>query len=178
MFNDEAKKFDPMVAEDKVYTFSNGIVKMANKRFSTLKNDFCITFSKLSEIKPAVDNGSISKVSFEFTKIAELENGYQIKTVDLLCVIIGVGDVEHIKRKTGDQLTKRSYMLADQSDMSISLSIWGEENIAKFTHLQQGQVLAVKCASVGDFGGKSLSFRERTTQIVENYEHAEVQKTR
>ena len=35
------------IYENKVYLFSNGIVKMANKKFTSIKNDFCIVFEKL-----------------------------------------------------------------------------------------------------------------------------------
>lgn len=175
-FNDEAKKFDPMVEEDKVYTFSDGNVKIANRRFTTVKNDFCIIFNRMTKITQAVDNGTITKVAFEFTNIADLEHSVQVKTTDLLCVIVGVGETEHIKRKTGENLVKKTFLVADTSDASISLSLWGESSIQKYTHLKQGQVLAIKTASVGDFGGKSLSYWERSTQIIEDYEHADVTK--
>jgi replication factor A1 len=45
-FNEAADIFEPKVEENKVYLFSNGVVKMANKRFTSIKNDFCIVFEK------------------------------------------------------------------------------------------------------------------------------------
>ena len=45
-FNDSADLFDSKLQENKVYLFSNGCVKMANKRFTSIKNDFCIVFEK------------------------------------------------------------------------------------------------------------------------------------
>lgn len=100
----------------------------------------------------------------------------QVKTVDLLCVIIGVGETEYIKRKTGEQLAKKTFLLADNSDVSISMSVWGDESCQKFKNLTQGQVIAIKNVFVSDFGGKSLSYRERGTQIIEDYKNAEVSK--
>lgn len=45
-FNEAAEIFDLRINENKVYLFSNGIVKMANKKFTSIKNDFCIIFEK------------------------------------------------------------------------------------------------------------------------------------
>ena len=39
-FNDSALKFDEYIIEDHVYTMANGIVKSANKRFTSISNDF------------------------------------------------------------------------------------------------------------------------------------------
>ena len=47
------------IYENKVYLFSNGIVKMANKKFTSIKNDFCIVFEKNAQILEIVDDGSI-----------------------------------------------------------------------------------------------------------------------
>jgi ssDNA-binding replication factor A large subunit len=38
--------FAPIVKQNRVYTFTGGKVAIANKKFSTLKNDYCLTFDK------------------------------------------------------------------------------------------------------------------------------------
>jgi replication factor A1 len=45
-FNEAADAFERKLHENKVYLFSNGTIKMSNKRFSSVKNDFCIIFEK------------------------------------------------------------------------------------------------------------------------------------
>ena len=47
-FNDSAKMWADTLKKDKVYLFSNGNVKMANKKFTSVKNDFSIIFEKNS----------------------------------------------------------------------------------------------------------------------------------
>ena len=47
-FDEAADNFDKSLVEGKVYLFSSGAVKMSNKKFSTVKNDFCIVFEKAS----------------------------------------------------------------------------------------------------------------------------------
>ena len=43
-FKDAVDKFDPKIQQNKVYTFACGTVKIANARFSSIKNDFSLVF--------------------------------------------------------------------------------------------------------------------------------------
>lgn len=53
MFKESAVKFNDQLVEGKVYVFSNGNVKMANKKFSTIKHDFCLIFDNYADIQEA-----------------------------------------------------------------------------------------------------------------------------
>ena len=72
-FNDAADLFEPKIQENKVYLFSSGVVKMANKRFTSIKNDFCIVFEKNAQISEVNDDGSIAKQAFDFTNIKGIQ---------------------------------------------------------------------------------------------------------
>jgi len=72
-FNDAAIKFSEIVNENKVYLFSGGNVKMANKRFTTVKNDFCIIFETNAEIVEIEDDGSITKQEVSYLSIGDIE---------------------------------------------------------------------------------------------------------
>jgi len=50
MFNETANKWYPKVEENKVYIFANGKVGIANKKFSSIKNDYSLTFGLETEI--------------------------------------------------------------------------------------------------------------------------------
>jgi hypothetical protein len=65
--------FNPMLQQNRVYLFSNGTVKMSIPKFSSLKNDFCISFDKNSSIKECNDDGSIVSKGFSFVNIASIE---------------------------------------------------------------------------------------------------------
>jgi ssDNA-binding replication factor A large subunit len=52
-----------------VYQFSNGYVKLANKKFTSIKNDYCIVFEKNAVIDEVEDDSSISDSCFDFTSI-------------------------------------------------------------------------------------------------------------
>lgn len=42
-----------------VYLFANGQVKMANQKYTSIKNDYSIVFDKQSEIEEVDDDASI-----------------------------------------------------------------------------------------------------------------------
>lgn len=58
-FNDAAIKYSATLQTNKVYIFSNGSVKMANKRFTSIKNDFSLTFDLRAQIEDAPEDREI-----------------------------------------------------------------------------------------------------------------------
>lgn len=49
-FGDAVYKFSPILKENKIYLFANGFVKLANKKFTSIKNDYCLTFDQNADI--------------------------------------------------------------------------------------------------------------------------------
>jgi len=76
--------------ENKVFLFSNGSVKMANQKYTSIKNDFCIVFDRNSEIEEAEDTDNIQVQGFSFTTIDEINDFEQMRTVDAIGVITNV----------------------------------------------------------------------------------------
>jgi len=66
IFNKAVEKFDPILEQDKVYIFCKGQVKIANQKFTAIKNDYSLTFNPYSEITVTDDDSSISKTAFNF----------------------------------------------------------------------------------------------------------------
>lgn len=112
-FNDAAIQFNELIQENSVYLFSNGNVKLANKKFTTVKNDFCIIFDTRSSIQQVKDDGQISQQAFDFTRIGDLEDQIQLKTADVLGVITYASDNEQIKLRDGSTKSKKTIILAD-----------------------------------------------------------------
>jgi hypothetical protein len=63
------------------------MVKMANKKWSNLNNDFCIIFDKLTSISEVSDDGSISNQAFDFCNIDDIQEIMPMKTIDVIGVI-------------------------------------------------------------------------------------------
>ena len=59
--------------QNKVYTFAGGDVKLANKKFTAIKNDYCLTFGNDTEIQEVAEDDHISETAFSFTGLKDIE---------------------------------------------------------------------------------------------------------
>lgn len=57
-----------------IYTFANGAVKLANKRFTAIKNDYCLTFGNDALVEKCEEDTEIESVSFSFTRLDQIES--------------------------------------------------------------------------------------------------------
>ena len=73
MFNDAAKKFFDTFQMGKVYFISKGTLKLANKQFKTVENDYEMTLNENSEVKEDNNEATfLPETKFSFTPIDEL----------------------------------------------------------------------------------------------------------
>lgn len=71
-FNDSVEKFYFLLKENSVYLFSNGEIKLANKKYSSIKNDYNIIFNCNAEITLVDDDESIQSQAYNFFTIDEI----------------------------------------------------------------------------------------------------------
>lgn len=64
----------PWLALLQVYYFTKGTLKIANKQFSAVKNDYEMTFNNETSVMPCEDGHNLPTVQFDFTKIDDLES--------------------------------------------------------------------------------------------------------
>lgn len=57
-----------------MYYISKGTLKIANKQYTNVKNDYEMTLNNDTSIVPCDDAGDVPMVQFEFVPIEELEN--------------------------------------------------------------------------------------------------------
>eukprot|EP00697_Spironema_sp_BW2_P014084 gnl/Spiro4/4427_TR2199_c0_g1_i1.p1 gnl/Spiro4/4427_TR2199_c0_g1~~gnl/Spiro4/4427_TR2199_c0_g1_i1.p1 ORF type:complete len:677 (+),score=171.25 gnl/Spiro4/4427_TR2199_c0_g1_i1:305-2032(+) len=151
-FNEDLDKLYTKVDVDRVYFFSNGSLKQANPKFCTTTSQLEITMGRDSKIEFCGDPDSIPKLKMNFTKLSDIASLEPGKVIDVIGVITEVGDVSTFTAtKTNKELTKRNVKLIDASNHIADLTLWGEQAI-KFNS-QYGEIMAIKAARVGDFGG-------------------------
>jgi replication factor A1 len=68
--------------------------------------------------------------------------------------------------KTGEQKTKRTVTLTDDSGYSLMATLWGEA--AALPEVVVGSIIAVKGAKVSEYGGKSVNISSEHAKIVFN----------
>lgn len=173
-FNDAANKFDTILQKNKVFLFSNGSIKMANKRYTSVRNDFCIVFEKNSEIVLAEDDGSISNQAFDFCQINDIQEIMQMKTIDVVGIISELGDKEQVNLRSGQTKFRKYIQLVDDTEKSISITLWGEDMCDK-CDLQLGDLMAIKAARCSEFGGRSLNVAEDHASLFKEHEVAHPQ---
>ena len=132
------------------------MVKLANKKFTSIKNDYCLTLDKLAIVKETKDDEqAIGKLGFSFTNLTEIEQIVTSCTVDVIGVVMEVNQTAQINLKDGNVRDKKTLLISDESYKSISLTLWGDSCHAH--NYQSGQIIAFKNCRVSDFLGKSLS---------------------
>ncbi|KAG8074040.1 hypothetical protein GUJ93_ZPchr0006g41366 [Zizania palustris] len=72
MFNDAAKKFYPMFDLGKVYYISKGSLRIANKQFKTVQNDYEMTLNDNAVVEEAEGEAFIPQIQYTFAKIDQL----------------------------------------------------------------------------------------------------------
>ncbi|XP_047030288.1 replication protein A 70 kDa DNA-binding subunit [Helicoverpa zea] len=157
-FKNECDKFYDMIQVDKVYYISRCQLKTANKQYTTMKNDYEMTFTANTVVAECMeDASSVPSIKFDFVPI----NDIAAKSVDTLLDVVGVckaaSDLQELTaRSTGKLLKKRELTLVDNSGGAVVLTMWGKE--AENFDSNTNPVIAVKSARLAEFNGsKSLS---------------------
>lgn len=163
-FNEGVDKFFDMLQNGGVYNFGGGTVKNANKRFTTVANNYELSYGSDGTVTLSADQGdNIPRERFNFVPISVLEHKEKYAPVDVMCCITKVSPATSIvAKKTGKEMMKRTLTVADPT-ASVDVTLW-EENAVDDSY-ERGMVLAVRNASVGQWDGVSLSFGRDTTIV-------------
>lgn len=173
MFNEAAKKFYDKFQLGKVYFISKGSLKVANKQFSTVKNDYELTLNEYSEVEEASSEGTfIPETKFNFVPIDQLGsyiNGKEL--VDIIGVVQNVSPTMSIRRKSDNEtIPKRDITIADETKKTVVVSLWNDlaTNLGQelLEIVDNSPIVAIKSLKVGDFQGISLSTVSRSTVVV------------
>ncbi|KAG6404070.1 hypothetical protein SASPL_136307 [Salvia splendens] len=174
MFNDAAKKFFDKFQMGKVYYISKGTLKVANKQFKTVQNDYEMTLNENSEVEEASNEATfIPETKFSFTPIDELGpfvNGREL--VDVIGVVQSVSPTMSIRRKSNNEtIPKRDIVIADETKKTVVVSLWKDLATSVGQELldmaDKSPVVAIKSLKVGEFQGVSLSALSKSIVLVD-----------
>ncbi|CAN6717665.1 unnamed protein product [Malus baccata var. baccata] len=184
MFNEAAKKFFEKFELGKVYYISKGSLRVANKQFKTVQNDYEMTLNESSEVEEASNEAAfVPETKFNFVPVDMLGphvNGKEL--VDVIGVVQNVSPTMSIRRKIDNEsIPKRDITIADDTKKTVVVALWGELATSVGQQLldiaDQSPIVAIKSLKVGDFQGVSLSTLNRSTILV-NPESPEARKLR
>ncbi|XP_069082241.1 replication protein A 70 kDa DNA-binding subunit [Pleurodeles waltl] len=164
-FNEQVDKFYTLIELNKVYYFSKGTLKIANKQYTAVKNDYEMTFNNETSVIPCEDSSDVPSVQFDFVLINDLENKSKDSMIDIIGICKSYEDVTKITVKSNNrEVSKRNIYLMDTSGKMVSTTLWGED-AEKFDGSRQ-PVVAIKGARLSDFGGRSISVLSSSTVIL------------
>ncbi|XP_059188007.1 replication protein A 70 kDa DNA-binding subunit isoform X1 [Centropristis striata] len=163
-FNQEVDKFFSLIEVGKVYYVSKASLKIANKQYTSVKNDYEMTLNGESSIIPCEDSCDVPMVQCDFVSIGDLENRDKDAIVDVIGVCKSCDEVTRLTTKTNREVSKRTVSLMDMSGKLVSVTLWGEE-AEKFEGSGQ-PIVAIKGAKLSDFGGRSLSASFSSTLMI------------
>ena len=155
-----------------MYSFSGGRIKLANKRFSSLNNDYEVTFSERSIIEElrGADAAGGFKTRFTFVTLAQIESMGAETIVDVCGIVTQADDAKELTSKKGNALVKRDLTVVDCSGpsgsaMSVRLTLWGDNASLPDSTFIPGTIVAAKGMKVGEWGGRSLSANRGCTLL-------------
>lgn len=156
-FTDSVDTFYELIQEGSVYYISSPCrINLAKRQFSNVNNDYELTFERDTAIEKAEDNEGVPQVTYNFTRLADLESVEKDTTIDCIGILQGVGEVSEVVSKTTSKpFSKRELTIADNTGYSVRLTIWGAT--AQSFNAAEETVIAFKGVKVSDFGGRSLS---------------------
>lgn len=157
-FGDAVTKFHPIFEQGKAYIISNGVVKVANKKFNgNIQHDYEIHLNTNSVVTPCFeDTSALPSVRYNFVPIRQIAQYEKDQYIDVIGVVQNCGELSSITVKsTQTSLSKRDVTLLDTSMYSVKVTLWGIQ--AEQANYTDNPVLAIKSARVSDFNGKGLS---------------------
>ncbi|EIE20008.1 hypothetical protein COCSUDRAFT_19010 [Coccomyxa subellipsoidea C-169] len=167
-----AEKFYDHLEEGRVYIFRRGQVKLANKNYKTVRNDYTIHMDNGSEIEQCEDS-DVSKMTakLKFVDFERLPMYAGKKTlVDVLGIATAVGPLGSVKRsRDGTELARRDVTLVDQGAKTVVVTLWGStaEEVGAQLEQQPDALISISSCRVTDFNGVSLSTVTRSGVSVE-----------
>jgi replication factor A1 len=120
-----------------------------------------MTFSNDTVIETCNDEDNLPHVTYNFVPLSELTNKNANDFVDVIGVMKSCGEVTTIVTKaTNRELKKRELHLVDNSNCSVSCTLWGKQ--AEEFDANDNPVILLKGAKLGDYGGRNLSITSTT----------------
>ncbi|KAF6165037.1 hypothetical protein GIB67_000621 [Kingdonia uniflora] len=173
MFNEAAQKFYNKFELGKCYFISKGALRLANKQYKTVQNDYEMTLSENSEVEEVTGEGTfVPETKFNFVQIDQLGpyvNGREL--VDVVGVVQNVSSSMSIRRKINNEtIPKRDITIADDSKKTVVVSLWNDLATGIGQELldiaDTAPIVALRSLKVGEFQGVSLSSLTKSTVLI------------
>lgn len=162
-FNEGVDNFFHVLMPNQIFYFSGGSCKTANRKFSSVNNEYELSFDAQAIVEACHDSSAshIPSQRYNFVPISLLAQREPNTVVDLLAVVTDVAEpVKIVQKATGNELTKRTVKIADQT-AAVELTIWNDAALSFAVPI--GSIIAVKSVKIGSWDGISVSTSQSST---------------
>lgn len=149
--------------ENRVYFFSKARVNLAKKKFSTVSNDYELSFDRGTEIEECHDV-DVPVIRYNFVSFSGLPDLQKEAVCDIIAIVKEVGDLAEITTRNNKTTQKRDLVVVDNTEFSVRLTLWGKQAEQFSTPIDT--VIACKGVRVGDFNGVSLSLLSSGSLVI------------
>jgi len=156
-FNDAADKFYGMLEVQKVYTFTRGAVKVANRQFNNCKHRYELIFDKLAEVEETADDAQIEAMRLHIENLRTVSTRSLPCTVDLCGVLTSYSSAVNFTSKEGKDITKRTITLADDTGYSLEVALFGERAKQDDSAFAGKPVICLKSVLLKEWNGNKSS---------------------
>lgn len=125
-FNDAADQVFDKLEASKCFTFKGGNIKIANTQFNSLSHRYELSFDQNSQVIECADDAQIEAYKLTVSDLKSLQSKMLPCNVDLCGVITSAGPSESFTSKDGKELVKREVTLADDTGMTMLVTLWGD----------------------------------------------------
>lgn len=153
VFNQGADKYFDLLVVGKVYVFSRGSVKIANRQFNPTNHRYELTFDKEAVIAPSSDDAEIKTVQFNFIDLRAVQAKTLPATVDICGVVASYKPVLSFTSSAGKALVKRELTIVDDTATSIEIVLWGERAETPDSKFDSKPLMAFKGVLVKEWNG-------------------------
>jgi len=154
LFGPGVEKYDDKLVQGNCYFVTGGNIRLANKKFTSIRNDYCINLDAVANIEETADDPLIPKTGFTFTPIGKISELPTNSMIDVLGIVKTVGEITPFVKKDGTQTIKRTISLYDESGHAIELTFWGPLAEGEY---KEEDLLGFRCVRVSEFAGKQLN---------------------
>jgi len=160
-FNDAADAFYEKLQVGKCFTLSKGSVKIANRQYNSCKHRYELVFDKLAQVEEVQDDAKIQTVSLNVENLRSVKDKQLPASVDVCGIITSFNETIAFTSKDGKSLVKRVLTIADDSAVSMQVTIWGDRAQQDDSKFSNSPVVAMKGVFVKEWqGGLSGSLLE------------------
>jgi replication factor A1 len=154
-FTKAVDKFANLLKEGSVYEIKGGFLKVNDMKFAMVKSDYKLMIDENTQIISKQEYAHLFKEqAIDYVRFDELAERSAFSIVDIIGYVIEVKELFTVSTRQGTSANLRKAIIADDSELKLELTLWKE-----FSELpiQQGDIISVKSAKVGEYQGKSLS---------------------